>query len=128
MDKFNKRLEYFKELFGLKNWDILVKLSPTVDQNHSAMTLADPRYHHADMTVYPQVLANEGAFDAIIVHELIHIVMAMYDYFADNLGKKGTDELFFIAREKSVSELTHIFMRILYEHYPEMGYYKDGDK
>jgi len=118
MDKFNERLEYFKDLFGLKNWDILVNLAQFEDKNHSAMTIADPRYHHAVMTVYPQALMNEGSFDSIIVHELIHIVMAMYDYFADNLGKKGTDELFFIAREKSVSELTHIFMRLL----------KDGDK
>ncbi len=112
MDKFNDRLQYYQKLFGLDNWNILLQQSNFDDgNNHSAKTIADPRYHQATMEIYPQAL--NGDIDSIIVHELIHIVMAMYDYFADNLGKDGTDDLFFIAREKSVSELTHIFMRII---------------
>lgn len=110
-DKLTDRVKHFQKIFGLTNWNITVVRAINKDGEHSARTLADPRYHQATITFYLGI--DESTVDDIIVHELIHVVMAMYDYFADNLGKEGTDNLFFIAREKSVSELTHIFMRVL---------------
>lgn len=57
---------------------------------------------------------NENEWDLVIIHELIHIVMALYDFYADNLGKEGSQELFYIARENSVSQLANIIVRLLY--------------
>jgi predicted RNA-binding protein len=116
---FNERVEYFKKLFGLDNWKFTIKYA-IQNENNNAKTLADPRYKTARITVYPILLNNKDMWDEIIVHELIHVVMSLYDFYVDNLGheiknEKGeiiTDELFFIARENAVSELTTIFMRI----------------
>jgi len=116
---FRNRLDYWIKLFGLENWTIYVVEEPQ-EENHNAKTLADPRYKKATITVYPQLINNEQMWDSVIIHELIHIVMSTYDFYVDNLGheiknEKGeiiTDELFFIARENAVSELTTIYMRL----------------
>ncbi len=115
MDKFYIRLQHFQKLFGLDNWTIKLEQASLEDKNHSVMTFADPRYYTATMTIYPQALVNEADYDRLVVHELLHVVFALYDFFADNMSKEGSDELFFIAREKSISEATAIIMRILDE-------------
>lgn len=114
IELFSAMLEEYKNVFGLNNWKIVVRQSPLDEKYHNAMTIADPRYQHATMTVYPRLL-NSGSenYEEVIIHELIHIVFAMYDYFADNLGKEGTDDLFFIARESGVSAMTSVIMRML---------------
>lgn len=104
----------YQHLFGLDNWKITI-IKPQLDTElANAKTIADPRYNRATMTLYPRLIADDTIWEEIIIHELIHIVMSLYDFFADNLGKEGetTDELFFIARENSVSQLTSIIMRI----------------
>lgn len=113
MNDLYKKLDYYQDLFGLNNWHINLVVSQLQVQNHHAMTLADPRYHKATITVYPNLITNPAAYDETIIHELIHIVFAMYDYFADNLGKEGSDDMFFIAREAGVSAMTSIIMRII---------------
>jgi len=106
MKKIKTKVKQYQQIFGLENWTIELTEDPNL--NASARTFADPRYYKASITYKP------GKFtDETIVHELIHIVMALYDFYADNLGREGSDELFFVARENAVSQLTHIMMRIL---------------
>lgn len=107
MDSFKDKIIKYQKLFGLDNWKIIVGFDFNLNAN--ARTIADPRYYKAEITF------KKECEDEIIVHEMIHVVMALYDFYADNLGKEGSDELFFIARENSVSQLTHIIMRILNE-------------
>ena len=99
----------YQELFGLQNWIIEIKTDSSL--NAAAKTIADPRYYRAEMT-FGSIIKKEE-LEEIIVHEMIHIVMALYDFYADNLGKEGSDELFFVARENSVSQLTHVMMRFI---------------
>lgn len=110
----DETIKSYQHLFGLDNWTIEIVKAPQDVELANAKTLADPRYNRAVMTLYPRLLTDKPRWESIIIHELIHIVMAWYDYFADNLGKeeKMVDELFFIARENSVSQLTSIIMRI----------------
>lgn len=115
IDRFNKLIKEYQELFALNNWKISAMANLADEENHSAKTIADPRYLIAIMTIYPTLLKNESEWDSVIVHELIHVVMSLYDFFCDNMGKEDSDELFFIAREKSVSELTSIMMRIIHK-------------
>lgn len=114
MNEFEKKLTEFKELFGLHNWRITLQQVETTA--FAAKTLADPRYHKADMEVGTHIIQKPNEWEAIIVHELIHIVNALYDYFADNLGKDGTDELFFIARESACSQMTSVILRLIKEN------------
>lgn len=110
MNEFDQKLRDYQELFGLQNWTISLLTSDTLKQN--AMTYADPNYNRATITINNNILDKPAYFDELIIHELIHIVMALYDYFADNLGQEGSDKLFFIARENSVSQLTKIMLRV----------------
>lgn len=103
-------LDYYCELFGIPNWTVDILFDASLKQN--AMTLADPRYNRATITINPETFTEKNRQN-ILIHEFIHIIMSLYDYFADNLGKEGTDDLFFIARENAVSQLTKIFLRIL---------------
>jgi hypothetical protein len=109
------KVKHYQELFGLQNWNIEIKKDATLNGN--ARTIADPRYCKAVITFrFDSDPANE---DAIIIHELIHIIMAAYDYLVDNnkeiskIDQSAADELFFNARESSVSQLTQVIMRIL---------------
>lgn len=107
-------IKTYQHLFGLDNWKITL-IKPEIDQElANAKTYADPRYNTAVMTLYPRLINDPTIWDEIVIHELIHIAMSLYDFFADNLGKEGkeVDDLFFIARENSVSQLTSIIMRI----------------
>lgn len=107
----------YQHLFGLQNWKITL-IKPEQDTElANAKTLADPRYNSATMTIYPRFIVNPELWDEIIIHELIHIIMAGYDYLVDNttitdIPQATTDELLFNARESSVSQLTSIIMRI----------------
>ena len=116
---FTDRVTYYQHLFGLDNWQISIQEGKE-EGNHSAKTIADPRYAKALMTVYPKFLESK-VWDETIIHELIHVIMSEYDFYVDNLGheiknEKGeiiTDELFFIARERAVSELTTVIIRLI---------------
>ena len=113
------KIKYYQKLFGLENWTIIVQKSPVDIEQRNAKTLADPRYYQAIMTVYPILLANPEIWDEIVIHELIHVLMAQYDFYVDNftefskLPEKAAEELYFGAREGSVSQITSIIMRIL---------------
>jgi hypothetical protein len=117
---FKLRVEAFQNKFGLSNWKInLIFPSdnvPHVSGLSRAKTLANPQYYVAEMTVYPILLAAESEWDEVIVHELVHITMALYDFLVDNLGasdKKENEDIFYLARESSTSQLTSIIMRLL---------------
>lgn len=116
IDRFINEVKYLKRVFGLDNWEMIVVYSPDLKQN--ARTMADPRYYVATISVSKELLENEEKWEMVIVHELIHVVMALYDFYADNLGKEGSNELFYIARENSVSQLAHIIMRIIKKQVP----------
>lgn len=97
-------LKKWQSKFGLDNWQITLQYDPTLTQ--LAKTIGDPRYQEA-VIIYQ---GNEGSLipDKIIVHELIHIVMSMYDFYVDN---KIDSKVTAIAKENAVSQLTEIFMR-----------------
>lgn len=113
MDKFRGRVKYFQDLFGLQNWKIEAFEDKELKQN--AKTIADPRYYKAIITVADYILEDEKIWDEIIVHEMIHIVMSLLDFYTDNLTKEGMNELLSVARENSVSQLANIMIRIINE-------------
>lgn len=119
MTDFEQRVKFLQGKFGLQNWAIIIQESPVDQDLRNAKTLADPRYYRAIMTVYPVLLANPAIWDEIIVHELIHVVMANYDMYVDNftefskLPEPAAQELYYNQREASVSQLTTILMRLL---------------
>lgn len=107
----------YQHLFGLDNWKIELTKPEQDRELVNAKTLADPRYNRAVMTLYPRFIANPEIWDEIVIHELIHVIMAGYDHLVDNttitdIPQATTDELLFNARESSVSQLTNIIMRI----------------
>lgn len=95
----------WQDKFGLHNWQIEVQYDPNLTR--IAKTVGDPRYQEAVITYQ----GNEGSLipDRIIVHELIHIVMSMYDFYVDN--KIEDEEVIGVARENAVSQLGEIFIR-----------------
>lgn len=118
MNDFETKLRNYQVLFGLTNWKIILINSPVQVEDRRAKTLANPQYYTATVTVYPQLMNEPQVWDEIIIHELIHVVMALYDFYVDNMGtmtditKSGVDELFFTARESSVSQITQIMLRL----------------
>lgn len=106
MDKLVERVKHFKDLFGLNNWNIKVIIEPNL--NATARTLANPNYFVADMT-----FKEEKPEDEIILHEMIHVLFALYDFYADNLISPDAESYVFTARESGVSQLTNIMMRML---------------
>lgn len=112
-EEFSKKIRHYQGIFGLQNWKITLVYANEDVENHKVKTYADPRYNLASMTIYPRLLKEQAEWDETIVHELIHVVMALYDFFADNLGKEESDELFAIARENATSQLTNIIMRLI---------------
>lgn len=106
-------LTYYQSLFGLDNWKIDVLWEKQFTEQAAAKTLADPKYMRAYVWLSEHTKQTASVWDEIIIHELIHIVMAWYDYYADNLSQEGTQELFFNVRENSVSQLTTIMQRII---------------
>ena len=110
-----EKVKEIKDLFGLTNWTIILD-KKTVDVPHlsgltRAKTVADPNYNRATITVYPCL--KESEWDEVLIHEMIHVVFAMYDFFADNMAKKGTEDLFYLARESATSQMTSILIRII---------------
>lgn len=113
-EDFKKQTEHYKDMFGLSNWSINYVFHPTQVELHRAKTLANPTYNVATLTVYPLLLNKREDWDEVILHELIHIVMAMYDFFVDNaVPDEETTQLMFFARENAVSQLTSVITRIL---------------
>lgn len=98
-------IDSWKYRFGLGNWVINVKIDSHLTQN--AKTVADPRYQRATITLRTKDLGDE--FDRVIIHELIHIVMSMYDFYVDNKIKDSG--IIQVSRENAVSQLGEIFMR-----------------
>lgn len=109
--EFTYRGQEWTKRFGLTNWKIQITFDP--DCLKDGITQADPRYYRANITFNTSVLDQKEEWDRIIVHELIHIIMSLYDFYVDNSSKEGTDELLMTARESSVSQLTHIILRLL---------------
>lgn len=101
----NDKLKYYQELFGLTNWKINTSVQPTL--NATARTLANPNYYVADM-----VFKEEDPSDETILHEVIHVLFALYDFYADNLIPQDAQAYVFTARESSVSQLVSIIMRL----------------
>lgn len=98
-------LKRWQEKFGLTNWVIRFEIDSKLKQN--AKTIADPRYQRATITVHSDF--EEIEWNRIIVHELIHIVMAMYDFYVDN--SIDNSDIISVARENAVSQLGEIFLR-----------------
>jgi hypothetical protein len=111
-DKFKERVKYFQELFGLGNWNISVFFKGK-DFEHNAQTKADPRYYESTIIIQEITLEFEKKWDLIIVHEMIHIVMSLLDFYTDNMTKEGMNELLSVARENSVSQLANIMIRLI---------------
>ncbi len=118
IEEFKNKVKEYQARFGLQNWSIIIQESPIDQDLRNAKTLADPRYYRAIMTVYPILLNNKEIWDEIVIHELIHIVMAQYDFYVDNyiefskIPENLSQELYFNEREATVSQLTSIIMRI----------------
>lgn len=106
MDKLKERIQHYVDLFGLTNWKIKVTIQPNL--NATARTLANPNYFTAETT-----FKEENPGDDIIIHEMIHVLFALYDYYADNLISPDAESYVFTARESAVSQLTNIMLRIL---------------
>jgi hypothetical protein len=107
-----ERVSKYQKLFGLDNWTIDAGFK--FDLAANAKTMADPRYYKATIS-----FKDQNQPDEIIVHEMIHIVMAKYDFYVDNftdfskLPTEAADNLYFIERESSVSQMTKIMMRLI---------------
>ena len=119
LENFTKSLLVWQDYFGLNNWKINVQSAimdekmPFGEKNRGIRTLADYTYATATMVVYPSTLASPEEWDEMIVHELIHVVMAEYDFLTDNLtNDHGEESVLFMARENTVSQLTKIFARL----------------
>jgi|GEM_PF-6047681 len=101
-----QKVKHYQELFGLTNWNINVRHFPTLNQ--TARTVADPRYYHATID-----FKDENPEEWVILHEMIHVVMALYDFYCDNVLPMEHQEIIMTGRESVVSELTTIMMRIM---------------
>jgi hypothetical protein len=110
-DIFSKRVKFYQDLFGLQNWTITFYYEPK--SGPIVSTKADPRYYTALVTINKMI--EVGNLDAIIVHELIHIVMSLYDFYVDNASKEGTQDILSTSREGATSQLANIITRILNE-------------
>ena len=113
IDKFKDTLAKYQKLFALENWTFTVKENSFSPGDYNAKTLADPRYHHADITISASL--NPEDHERIVIHELIHVVMALYDFYVDSIGQPEAKELYFTSRESAVSQLTAIIMRVMKE-------------
>lgn len=107
MNKFTQLVEDWEDKFGLANWKIRIAFDKDLKQY--AQTVADPRYQTATITFNSRVLTDEVNWHTVIIHELIHIVMSMYDFYVDN--KVEDSDIIVVARENAVSQLGEIFLR-----------------
>lgn len=106
MNNLSERITYYQNLFGLNNWKLNVSVNENL--NATARTLANPTYFVADM-----VFKSHDVDEETIIHEMIHVLFALYDFYADNLISPDAESYVFTARESGVSQLTNIMMRML---------------
>lgn len=78
-DYFKKRCEYWKDLFGLKNWHILC-IRTEIDADYFASLEADVNGYCA--TIYLNKRRHwpvtRDSLDYSALHEIVHVVLARY--------------------------------------------------
>jgi hypothetical protein len=104
---FQILVDKLQEDFGLSNW--VIELEEVKGLKQNAKTVADPRYNRAKISVSPVVLENKNEWERVVIHELIHIIMAMYDFYVDN--KIKDQDVISVERESAVSQLGEILIR-----------------
>lgn len=106
---FIERLLEWAKLLGLEGWHWDFR---TANIKESALTLADPTYLSVTLTLNPELLLHKKEWDEVIVHELVHVQMSIYDYFVDNSTKKGWQDLVRFSRENSTTQIARSIIKL----------------
>lgn len=112
-----KRVKYWQERLGMKNWDIVVHFEEIKKPKKSYFSTVgraniDTEYKLASFFFPPSQLAEVD--DQVIVHEFVHCILAQYDgYISANtpLKKKGERWLEYI-NEQTTTEIERIITRL----------------
>ena len=112
-----KRVKYWQERLGMKNWDIVIhfeEIKKTKKSSFSTVGRAkiDNEYKLASFFFPPSQL--DGVNDEVIVHEFVHCLLGQYDgYILANtpLKQKGERWLEYI-NEQTTTEIERIIMRL----------------
>ena len=120
MNKTQKRIEkrvyYWQDKLGLKNWDIVVKFSNKYKHPNQtdifrglARTQSDSQYLMGNINFTPTMLKMVD--DETIVHELLHCLMSeTFGYFNSNYNKQGKNWVEYY-QENIISQLARIILR-----------------
>ena len=74
----------YKELFGFRDWDIVVSLSDDPDSEDSGRCFTDPQYQRARIILYPEVILRKAkeypseTLKAVMFHEFSEVLVSEF--------------------------------------------------
>jgi Zn-dependent peptidase ImmA (M78 family) len=117
-----KRMRYFQSMFRLQDWDIELimcgkdKMNTVSDNpNNRGYCSRNRMYKHAFIYYNTESKDNEGKFDEVIVHELLHVLEDDYDFFTGKFIPEDDEDEHDIRHERFIIELTRALMAALVE-------------
>jgi Zn-dependent peptidase ImmA (M78 family) len=115
-----KKMREFQGIMRLQDWDIELilcgkdKMNTISDNpNNRGYSVRNRMYKHAFIYYNTESTDNEGKFDEVIVHELLHVLEDEYDFFIDQFVPEDRESEHNIRHERFIIELTRAFMNAL---------------
>lgn len=111
IDKLKKHLKHWQIFLNLQSWDLDIKEVDfkRKDYPQSGDIKVDLRNKSAIVLVSKKETKKDNA---IILHELVHLLLWDLDQFAENNIPDKSKDSYFGKLEKTVEDLTQIFLEI----------------
>jgi hypothetical protein len=111
IELLTKHLKYWQCLLGLQSWKLGIKIT---DFNRTDFPQSgDIRVDLKKKSATVLITKNETGRDrAIVLHELIHLLLWEYDHFCEKKFVGKDKDEYFDLLEKTVKDLTTIFLQM----------------
>lgn len=110
LNKLHQQLNYWQQFLNLQQWDLKIELVDfeRKDYPQTGDIKVDLRNKSATILVSEK---ETGKDNAIILHELIHLILWEFDHLIEESLPKNKKDEYFDLLEKTVADLTNIFLQ-----------------
>lgn len=106
LEKASSLIERYKVLFGLQDWRIRITLSKNIDGDTYAKVAASFERQLADIEINPATFTSEDELEAVIRHELFHLITSPILLLLD---RKVDADLYHFVNEAVVRGIERMF-------------------